>query len=151
MEIHEELDNKTMSMKYAKILATSCFLVLQVLACNFIQAPERRVLEKSNIPLTIIEKPEVVYRGTTTRFIIKTTPGNSCNAAVVYSVKGKETWEASKLPDLIADQNGLCSWDWLVPENADAGEAGLRGTISQTGEMDQYIEPFEFCVEKCSY
>lgn len=65
------------------------------------------------------------------------------------TTEGNGTEEVD-LPDLVADQDGICSWNWTVPRDAIAGTAVFRAMAEQNGIHDS-IMPYTFCIEKCPW
>jgi hypothetical protein len=91
--------------------------------------------------------PPVVQRGKVYSFIIETSPGDTCQASILFWDKNNN-WLQEELPTITADEIGICKWLWRVPESARDGEAELRGRVESKLE-GQNIFPSEFCIDKC--
>ena len=124
-------------------------LILAQLACSF-SAPIRSVPREKKIIVTVIKKPEIIARDKEAIFILQSKPGNLCQGAIFYTdiIKNKEI--SDDLPELIADSDGLCKWEWKVPLSAEVGEAGFRGAVLQEGNLGS-LAPQTFCIEVCPW
>jgi hypothetical protein len=142
-------DSKIMRKKTVSIYWIIILIFVQ-LACYIDGAPIRSVPRESNIALTLIRKPEVVAKDKKAVFVMETTPGNICMGVIMYTDIIKDKWISDDLPELIADSEGLCEWEWKVPLNAEVGIAVFRGAVLQEGNHG-YIAPQTFCIEKCPW
>ena len=91
---------------------------------------------------------DAAQRGSEYPIIIPAGANALCYASVLYWNTDKK-WIEDRLPDIQANEEGNCQWNWIVPDNAKEGIAGIRGYIEVNGESHN-IFPSEFCIVKCS-
>lgn len=129
-------------MKQVGAICMSLILILAFqLACT------RSAPTPSNITLDIVEMPKILQKGETGMFVVKTAPGNTCNAGVGYRNKANK-WITVEWPAHKADDQGICQWQWMVPIESLAGDAEFRVAAEQKGESRMLI-PTMFCIEVC--
>ena len=129
-----------------------CFLILafsfSTVACSLITAPIRPMgSHPSGITLIILERPEILQKGETGTFSVRTDSTNTCSGSIGYRDKSGK-WISIELPELKADKTGICRWTWTVPLQLSAGIAEFRVAARRQGEFDMLI-PQTFCIEKC--
>ena len=131
-------------------LAFFMFGLLQI-ACGLGALPvvTRDKPAPSKIPVTIVQMPEIMRRGETAYFSIKTDPKNTCGGDIEYS---DETGNraAMNLPEYEADETGICTWFWTAPLKASKGTAWFSPSAS-TQEDTHMPVPSAFCIEQCPY
>lgn len=126
------------------------FTVLTI-ACDLGALPivSREKPPRVNISVTITQMPKILPRGENGTFSIKTDPQNSCWADIQYSDEsGNRT--AKNLPELEANQDGICTWVWTAPMKASKGTAWFSIRVGHQGETFMPI-PSVFCIEQCPY
>ena len=129
------MKNKKTRIFIAFVLA----LVLQV-SCHQSSRPL--------IPTPILaEVPKLLVRGEKHRFSVETSPGVECHAGVAY-YDLNDKWNITDLPTIESDQNGICEWTWVIPEDAKDGLGEFRGYIQEKEESTN-IFPATFCIGLC--
>ena len=116
-------------------------------ACGAITAPVRSIPPTSDIPLVIASMPETLQTDEAGSFVAKTNPMNVCEGAIGYRDSANK-WTTVDLPQIEADSEGECKWEWTVPEDSSAGIAEFRVAARQHGDMTMLI-PQTFCIEAC--
>jgi hypothetical protein len=117
------------------------------------QMPARPVpieqLQQNNIFYEFEDIPEIIHRGETGFFIIKTNPQNVCYGNIAY-IDSKGDLAIHDLPDVIADEDGFCTFQWEITDELDVipGWGSLKVVI---GENDDFVYPNEkeFCIYEC--
>lgn len=132
------------------IALTVAILVLSMLTCGWPpKAPSRlKPTISSIVAIEIVEVPNVVCVGDTVTFTIRTTPGNGCEASVGYYDAGK-SWISQRLErTFAADNEGLCTWSWLVPTEVASGEAEVRMEVEDERNFNS-TGPIPFEIRGC--
>ncbi len=134
---------------YKLPIITALFLTLIQVTCIMVGAPVRKTSDSEKL-VVLNRVPEIIKRDEIGSFSLKTSPGNICLGTIIYDTFGREEIKAIDLPELIADGDGICQWDWKVPSDAMEGTAVFRASIEQNGIHDS-ISPHSFCIEKCPW
>ena len=105
-------------------------------------------LKQNDIYYEFEEVPKIVNRDETSRFIIKTNPGNSCYGMIDY-FDSSEVFRGVELPTQIADEEGLCIFEWQIGELDVLPGYGIFNVVIQ--ENEEYVTPDfkEFCLIEC--
>lgn len=127
-------------------ILVTIFLVL-LISCNLLRAPELKVVSTPNIELSVENIPDYIKRGEKGKFVIKTLPRATCWGGIGYyddSIK----WTTVELEKTMANDTGICHWDWLVPRDANPGIAEFRAAVMKNDEH-RNLGPQSFCIEVC--
>jgi len=92
--------------------------------------------------------PERVCIEETVTFSLQTTPGNTCYGAVVYQDL-KDVWVGPNFDPIVADHEGLCTWNWQVAGDAKPGRAAFRAMVQGYGDVIG-SGPQSFYIERCN-
>lgn len=82
---------------------------------------------------TIVSEALSVNPGQTAAVTVKTLPGAACDINVF--VWTKVPVKADGLENKIADENGICSWRWVVAKNTMKGSWGVNILTKKDGEV----------------
>jgi len=130
-----------------RTLFLGLLVLFPLISCNF-SGIVRQPSNKSEIKLEVIDLPKDVKKDETAIFSLRTTPNNRCISGIGYwSIKNDE-WVTLKLPEIVASDEGICQWDWIVTSEAKDGLAEFRAAIYQ-GVDSKELVPYQFCIEKC--
>lgn len=91
--------------------------------------------------------PKILERDETGLFIIKTSSNNICYGEIGYLNK-KNEWIREQLSELVADETGICEWEWRASGDVSTGFAEFRVVVEQNGESIYEI-PQSFCISNC--
>lgn len=130
-------------------LITGLLIVVQGF-CTIVTSPSRKPVNPQKNDIELIYKPDLLLKGDTSSFMIKTTPGSICVAGVGYWKDPMDKWVTVDFGDLIADPVGICEWEWQVPLDAREGIAEFRAAVEKDGDYS-YLVPCSFCIEKCPW
>jgi len=130
-----------------------CFLValaltLSTLACAYLPtAPIRSIPTLSpRMAGEILEFPERACLGEVVTFTLQTVAGNECGIQI--STWTEDERVSQRLTPLIADAEGICSWQWEVPADAPPSDARIDVSVQYENEINSLV-PQGFQLDRC--
>lgn len=123
-------------------LAIICLLLAQI-SCY---APRREYRDAASI-FTELQVPSVVRREQEFTITLKTEPNISCIVLIGY-YNHSDDWISKDLPAASSGEDGVCSWDLTIPDEAKTGIGAIRGFVERGEDRTDFI-PKTFCIEVC--
>jgi len=117
------------------------------MSCILTKAPLREVLPPADTFFEIIDMPEVVSVGDEVDFTTKTEPGNMC-FGVIWYISNQNNLVDHELEVITVGDNGMCTWKWIVPDDADNGKVNIEWYIIKNGEYASFPTQY-FCISEC--
>jgi hypothetical protein len=130
-------------MSRLKVFLAISIVLLAQISCR---ATRLEYVESTPIPVEI-QIPDLVKHGQEFEITLTTEPGATCLAVISYWDKS-DHWAGKELQSLIADKEGVCAWNWIVPDEAKNGQAEIRGFVEKDDNHTSFI-PKAFCIEVC--
>jgi len=130
-------------MKFLKLIILGFVVCIAQVACSDVV-----VSYSETTPISYnVQIPALVSHGDKYEFIVETESNAICHAGIAYYDK-KNRWAIDEFQNKIADETGVCKWNWEVPSNAKDGVGEFRGYV-ENDKRKTNLFPENFCIEIC--
>jgi hypothetical protein len=130
-------------MSNTKIFLAITVVLLAQISCNMTHL---EYVESTPIPVDV-QIPDIVKRGQEFNITLITEPKVTCLVLISYWDK-TDHWGGKELQTLVANEGGVCAWNWTIPDEAKDGQAEIRGFVEKDDKHTSFI-PKAFCIEVC--
>lgn len=133
---------------YHCISSIAALLVLNASACTWISTPPIHYVptRSERVAAEFLEIPEKGCPGELVTFVMQTSPGNQCEARLLYQAENKEI---NQVLTTSADSEGICSWFWNIPNDVSPGYASVYIAVQYDDRESTGLPPVGFPITPC--